>query len=872
MKRRTVYTKVVRLAVCAASVAVLNHTSLFGVALPRYYAHEAVEDKYGVIATWYHELNGQCDYRVRIAAETLKRYPWTTRSSAIAAYPHYIFTGAWQIASNGDITPKVPSDWANGDLGQRGINLLNGWVDYYRYTGDAAALAHVTYIADFLVDHSVTPPGHPWPGLLVSVPTKGHAYGKADPQGIIQLDLCAAAGRGLLRACQMTGNARWFETATHWGDVLAANCNLAPGADPWPRYANPQDWPKMENKQTGGVTMILAFLDELIRLGYTGQDKAILMARDAGRRYLQDKLLPAWAVNDTWGRFFWDWVNPVQNCATTPDAASYLLNHPELFPNWRTDARNILTLFFNRSSVAPNSGGDVYSGAWAYPEANNCCERSLWYAPLNLAPTLAQWAVLTDNAWGRELAYRQLVLQTYDAFETGVTEDNITGGVIVNGSWFNIAHPLPLRFILAAIGWLPEELGASRENHVVRASAVVNAITYGNGAISYSTFDAPADTVEVLRLAFVPRSITADGQPVSKRRDLQANGYTVKPLPNGDALISIRHDGARNVVVRGNDPQQTLEDKALAYEGEWAAEVDAAASGGTLRVGAVSGAAATARFFGNQVRLIGRADPAGGLADIYLDNERQLVPIDCWNPSRRDQQVLYYRNGLAQGTHTLRIAARGGHNPYSAGDRVYVDAVQFSAADQPWHYPAGTGPTETQRMLFGYTGREDYRDSKGNSWRPATEFVIRLGSQRDSLDAWWTQPIACDIAGTRDSELYRYGVHGKEFWANVTVGPGRYHARLKFAATRGLDTSTNAFSILINGQPVVENLDVAATAGGANRAADLVFNGITPRHGIIEVRLKGAWAGAEAFLQALEVGPGRGGKGAKPITFTPQKP
>src|SRR5476649_1766777 len=71
-----------------------------------YYAHDAVLDQYGVIAPWYHGLNGQCDYRVRIAAETLKRYPWTTTNNAIAAYPDYLFTSKWQIASNGLITPQ----------------------------------------------------------------------------------------------------------------------------------------------------------------------------------------------------------------------------------------------------------------------------------------------------------------------------------------------------------------------------------------------------------------------------------------------------------------------------------------------------------------------------------------------------------------------------------------------------------------------------------------------------------------------------------------------------------------------------------------------------------------------------------------------
>lgn len=37
--------------------------------------------------------------------------------------------------------PRDPGNWDNGDLSQRATSLLNGLVDYYRYTGDAAASA-----------------------------------------------------------------------------------------------------------------------------------------------------------------------------------------------------------------------------------------------------------------------------------------------------------------------------------------------------------------------------------------------------------------------------------------------------------------------------------------------------------------------------------------------------------------------------------------------------------------------------------------------------------------------------------------------------------------------------------------------------------
>ena len=839
-----------------------------------YYAHDAVVDSRGVIAPWYQGLNGQCDFRVRIAAETLKRYPWTTTNTAIAAYPDYVFSGHWQITSNGTILPQNPGDWGNGDVGQRSTSVLMSLVDYYRYSGDPAAVAHLTYMGDFLLDHCQTPPDHPWPGFLISVPVKGKTYWKCAADGMIQLDISANMGQGLLRAYQVTGNRRWFEAAKHWGDLLAAHCNPDPKADPWPRYANPETAPWKDNRQTGGVTMILAFLDELIRLGYTGPDDRLLQARDAGVRYVRDRLLPAWTADDTWGRYFWDWPNPTQNCSTTADAAGYLISHPQLFQNWRSDARNILTLFLNRSSAAPDSGADVFSGAWAYPESSSCCGRSLWYAPLLVGGTMAQYGVAANDPWMRELAYRQMVLQTYDIHETGVTEDNLDGGIIVNGSWLNIAHPLPLRWVLTAIGCLPAELGASRENHLVQSSAVVDSIRYGAGRLEYSTFDAPPETTGVLRLSFAPRKITADGRALRARRDLLANGYTVRKLPNGDAIVQIRHDGAKQVTVVGQDPQRVLDDNALNCDAAWESENDASAFGGALRVAETKDATMTAAFAGNQVRLIGRADPFGGEADVWMDGVKQLVPLDCWNPSPRSQQVLYYQNGLSPGPHLLKIVARGTKNPYAHSTRVYVDALQFSAASAASSFPAGTGPAGPQRMILGYPSRQDYRDARGHLWRPGTEVVTHLAAGKDTVAAcWWTNAATASVTGTPDPQLYRYGYHARDFCVNVTVGPGRYFVRLKFAATRGLDTQKNCFNLGINGQTVVRSLDVAATAGGPNKAVDLVFNHIAPENGMIRLRFTSPRVAegdqavrGDAFVQAIEVGPGSGGRGATPVS------
>jgi hypothetical protein len=124
--------------------------------------------------------------------------------------------------------------------------------------------------------------------------------------------------------------------------------------------------------------------------------------------------------------------------------------------------------------------------------------------------------------------------------------------------------------------------------------------------------------------------------------------------------------------------------------------------------------------------------------------------------------------------------------------------------------------------------------------------------------AFWTTPQIGEVAGTSDPELYRYGVHGREFTAYFTVAPARsYHVRLKFcqthAATKPGGYATN---IYVLGKPVARDLDIAATAGGIGRALDLGVDGVRPKNGVIAIHFWNSHGG-EAMVQAIEIGPSK---------------
>ena len=470
----------------------------------RYYAHEAVEDSHGVIAPWYGGQNGQLDLRVRVGAEFLKRYPWVSPDQSVMAGPHWVFNPRVELADDGTIHVLPATPDMNGNLGQRFKYITESLPRYYRYSGDPVVFGLLKIAADYMLTYYQTPADHPWPRFPVSVPLHGTPYGPAVPGGYIQLDLSAGIGLGMLRVYQLTGDEQYLAAARHWGDVLAEKCDHRPGARPWGRYANPEEvaWGTQPNGNllTGGVANIIIFLDELIALGYTGPSDSIVAARTPAALTLRDRLLPAWLQSDTWGRHYWDWEHPVQGILPTGWVVQYLMDHQDVFPQWKADVRNLLGLYLNRACVSPDSNGDVYSGAWAYPEGCACCGRSLDFCPLFLARYWARYGVEADSP----------------------------------GNWNN--------------------------------------------------------------------------------------------------------------------------------------EDDASSFGGSLSTAAERATRATCRFSGNQIRLIGRVDANGGLADVLLDGQQQPTVIDCWTPdTARHQQVLFCRSGLTNGPHELTVVPRGARNPYSQG-------------------------------------------------------------------------------------------------------------------------------------------------------------------------------------------------------------
>ncbi|MFG2820000.1 beta-galactosidase [Kitasatospora sp. NPDC048365] len=111
-----------------------------------------------------------------------------------------------------------------------------------------------------------------------------------------------------------------------------------------------------------------------------------------------------------------------------------------------------------------------------------------------------------------------------------------------------------------------------------------------------------------------------------------------------------------------------------------------------------AGDSVTIPFTGTSVRWIGSRAANHGLADVYLDGTK-VATVDSYGagPEAKDQ-VLFGKDGLTAGPHTLKLAVTGQKNPSAIGTFVAVDAIDVLDTTRTRTYPtvpqqAGTAVT-----------------------------------------------------------------------------------------------------------------------------------------------------------------------------------
>jgi hypothetical protein len=127
----------------------------------------------------------------------------------------------------------------------------------------------------------------------------------------------------------------------------------------------------------------------------------------------------------------------------------------------------------------------------------------------------------------------------------GREDGEVTGAMAVSDLWFSDSYGDYIQHFLAGMASAPE-WSPPGENHLLSSSSVVVKVSYGPGELRYNTFD--QDATELLRLAFHPAQVTANGTPLRPRDDLNGPDWVFNPRTG---VLQVRHAKARDIIISG---------------------------------------------------------------------------------------------------------------------------------------------------------------------------------------------------------------------------------------------------------------------------------------------------------------------------------
>ena len=436
--------------------------------------------------------------------------------------------------------------WANSTGYLRA--MMQGFIErLYPYTGDARTLTFLQSFVDYELENGLTPEGYAWsqvPYASANPGAKRYTGWSQLGEDYVEPHVVGEDGYGYLRLYEMTGNAKYLRAAIHCGDALVKN--YKPGDEdhsPWPVRLWARDG-KAEGRSMGSysanVIEPIMLFDELIRLRQ-GDVAGYTRVRAAAWDWFQKYPL----ANNVWVGYFEDVTPSMDNMnqVIPLEFVRYVLLHPEKDPLWRGHAKQLIEwvkttpkwpkYLVHGATVTTEQGNGVN---FCCNEPNQCCDSHT----SRLAAAEALYFAKSGDVTYRDAAFRSYNWVTY--FQ----------GLSLNAHspfstqwWFTDEYADGPRRMMDAF-WAVPEWAPADESHLLGSSSVVTKVSYGKGSVTYSTFD--PQSLDVLRLDFVPEFITADGMPLSRRKDLDQPGFV---FDDSTHVLRIRHDDARDIDVQG---------------------------------------------------------------------------------------------------------------------------------------------------------------------------------------------------------------------------------------------------------------------------------------------------------------------------------
>ncbi len=452
--------------------------------------HVIETDPQGDLVPWYsYNLGEAYDHNIRLVWGF-----WKNMKSCPNGVKYYLQHRIWQ---EGDDDHGLGAD-------QIGMTL-SSWNLLHQYLGDPAVKDDMTYIADYYLEHSLSPPTDKWPNVPYPYNLDLHSgVYDGDLQGgknFFQPDKAASFAAELVDVYKITGTRKYLDAATLIANTLASK--IEPGDaenSPWPYRVNTRkdkvhkvikDGVEYRASYTASWALALRLFDGLIAL-----EEGNVADYQRARNMLVEWIKAYPLKTNLWGPFFEDIPTPVYSDteSNSDTMAAYILEHPDWDPDWRQQVEGILNWTFNTFA----------NHEWIEYGVVPINEQTAFMVPGNshssrYASVELRYCEITGDQSRKADAIGRLNWATYMVNEEGM--NRYPEGHI----WLTDGYGDYVRHYLRAMAAAPE-LAPEDQNHLLRTSSVIKKIKYKQDSITYTKFD--ANSQERLKLgAWEPGSI-----------------------------------------------------------------------------------------------------------------------------------------------------------------------------------------------------------------------------------------------------------------------------------------------------------------------------------------------------------------------------
>ena len=487
---------------------------------------------------------------------------WDTMRTDMNGLPYYMNHQVWKAEVND----------TRGVAGSQFEMALCSWRLLYQYSGNERIKENMKFMADYYLSHSLSPSTPEWADLPYPYNTLAYS-GNYDGDMVIgkyytQPDKAGSLGNELINLYKIIGTGSHGQTPT--GIYLESAIKIAntlarhtiSGNDtvsPLPFKVHALLGKSAKITDLDGNEMEVQLFDYTTNWSGTLELFLNLIEMKKGNTAEYQKAFDtilAWMKkyplqNNHWGPFFEDIVGNSDTQINAITFAQFMMNHPEYFPNWRTEVKGIFNWVYEK----------LGNKQWEKYGVIAVNEQTAFNVPGNShtsrqASAELQYAFLTGDQSQIKKAILQLNWATYmvdfDGKNRYPTDD----------VWLSDGYGDYVRHYLRAMAFRPE-LAPDDQNHILSSVSVVQHVTYPTNTSQTMEIEVPADqsknllvsyrtydnqSTEIIRMTVKPGVVLVNNNKIPETELNDAEGWSWKPLEKG-GILTIRHHTGNQVKV-----------------------------------------------------------------------------------------------------------------------------------------------------------------------------------------------------------------------------------------------------------------------------------------------------------------------------------